>query len=103
MGWHGEWAGRHPKLWLWWPVHLQSGAWWRWASRARHPVDSLRWQWKWWMKPGIGEVVEDCRHQQLKVAAFGDTRDDLILEDGSHASWMHCCDHIPRKNREGRG
>lgn len=77
--------------------------WWRVWRFARHPVDSFWWRWKWLNRPGIGEVVEDCRYRQLKVVAFGGTRDDLVLEDGSHASWMHCCNHIPRKKREGRG
>lgn len=60
---------------------------------ARKDFSSRR---KWRDRPEIGDLVEDCRGKVLRVKAFGTTEDDLILEDGSTASWMHCCDYPER-------
>lgn len=68
--------------------------------RIRHPVIYFRDWMKWRDRPAIGDYVEDCRYKVLQVVAFGDTEDDLVLEDGSHASWMNCCDR-PQSGHTG--
>lgn len=75
-----------------------SQLWWRAWPWLRHPLGTFWWHWKWWNRPGIGEVVEDCATRRVKVVAFGDSRDDLVFEDGTKASWMHCCNHLPREH-----
>lgn len=50
---------------------------------------------KWRQRPGIGDRVEDCRYQIHTVVGFvGGDEDNLLFEDGSSASWMHCCDPV---------
>ena len=61
-------------------------------SWVRCPVHQSRSWWKWHRRPGIGDRVRDCRHQVHEVVGLGDTEDDLVLDDGSNCSWMHCCD-----------
>jgi hypothetical protein len=43
--------------------------------------------------PQVGDVVCDCRYRHLRVIEVNG--DDLVLEDGSHCSWEHCCDAVP--------
>ena len=56
----------------------------------RHPIDSFMRQWKWHNRPNVGDAVIDCRNQYHLVTDIDG--DDLTLDDGSKASWMHCCD-----------
>jgi hypothetical protein len=49
---------------------------------------------KWRHRPHAGDLVVDCRGKTLRVTAVDATDPDtLFLEDGTHASWMHCCDY----------
>ena len=68
---------------------------WVWVAwhTARHPVWYYRDWRKWRDRPAVGEKVEDCGGRVLAVVAVDG--DDLRLEDGSSASWMHCCDKPP--------
>ena len=45
----------------------------------------------------IGDVVCDCRCKHLRVAEIvhGEYDADLVLEDGSSCSAVHCCDVVP--------
>jgi hypothetical protein len=65
---------------------------WHLVDTVQHP--RRHWNdWKHWrQRPKIGDLVVDCREKTLKVVSFGRTEDDLILEDGSSASWMNCCE-----------
>jgi hypothetical protein len=64
----------------------------------RHPIENWYWHRKWRHRPKVGDKIQDCRYQIHTVVAFGDCEDDLVLDDGSSCSWMHCCDLI----EEGR-
>ena len=63
----------------------------------QHPVEN----WRIWRKrrnrPKIGDKVRDCRDQVHKVVAYGNDKDDLILDDGACMSWMHCCEPAERE------
>lgn len=67
-------------------------AWWRlqlWVTSPR--LQYALWR-KWRDRPGIGDVVEDCRGRLCTVVSvIADDPDSLVFDDGSHASWMHCC------------
>lgn len=69
---------------------------WLWTAEnwVRHPVDNWYWRQKWRHRPAIGDKIHDCRNQIHEVVAFGDSVDDLILDDGHSVSWMHCCDPV---------
>jgi hypothetical protein len=62
---------------------------WQWI---RHPRRNLYFGKKWRGRPGAGDLVIDCRGQEHAVARFLDGEDDLVLDDGYHCSWMHCCE-----------
>jgi hypothetical protein len=66
---------------------------WWWTARRwlRHPADSYRWHRKRMSAPEPGSLVTDCRGKTLRVTAVDG--DDLTLEDGTRASWMHCCSY----------
>lgn len=68
--------------------------WWWLRAWLRHPVDSFGWTWKAVHVPQPGDRVTDCRGLTLVVTAVDG--DNLTLEDGTRASWMHCC-HYPRE------
>ena len=60
--------------------------------RIRHPVRTYMLWRKWRRRPAIGDRVEDCRYEIHTVIGFADGDEDtLLFEDGSSASWMHCC------------
>lgn len=40
--------------------------------------------------PKVGDLVCDCRFRHLRVVERDG--DDLVLEDGSRCSLLHCCD-----------
>lgn len=40
--------------------------------------------------PQAGDVVCDCRYRHLRITERDG--DDLVLEDGSRCSLIHCCD-----------
>ena len=48
----------------------------------------------------VGDVVCDCRYKHLKIAEIsGQDSDnaydiDVVLEDGSSCSIIHCCDRV---------
>jgi len=68
---------------------------WRLAWQVRHPRAAW-WLWrKWRNRPAPGDQVTDCRSEIHTVTGFGGDRDTLILDDGSHCSWMNCCDWPP--------
>lgn len=71
-------------------------AWWTLWQWLRHPVDTFWWNWKWWHRPRPGDYVRDCRGQVHQVIAFVGTDDDLILDDKSHCSWLHCRERARR-------
>lgn len=64
---------------------------WLWVLRRwlRHPAESYYWRQKARHAPRAGDLVVDCRGKTLRVTAVDG--DDLTLEDGARASWMHCC------------
>lgn len=64
---------------------------WTWGQWLRHPRDNWGWRRKWRCRPATGAWVEDCRGQVHQVTGFGETDDDLLLDDGTRASWTHCC------------
>lgn len=48
------------------------------------------------MEPYVGMIVCDCRYLHLKVVRIDEEDPDfLYLEDGSTASFFHCCDVVP--------
>ncbi len=71
---------------------------WRLANITRHPCEAWAGWRKWRDRPRIGEQVRDCRGEIHTVAGFGDSKDDLILEDGLRCSWMNCCDPVSRED-----
>jgi hypothetical protein len=64
--------------------------WWRIRGWLYHPVYNFYWYLKAHHAPQPGDLIVDCRGLTLRVTAADD--DVLILEDGTRASWMHCCD-----------
>lgn len=68
--------------------------WWRLRLWVIQPRQSYAvWQ-KDRHRPGVGDVVEDCRGRLCTVVSVGhfkDDPDDLLFDDGTHASWLHCC------------
>ena len=72
---------------IYWPW-IES-AWWTVWQWIRHPRENYYWRKKHRNPPKAGDYVEDCRYQILKVVEVDG--DDLLLEDGTTASWMHCC------------
>jgi hypothetical protein len=65
------------------------GWWWCIRSWLRHPVSKYWWYYKAHHAPQPGDLITDCRNLTLRVTAADG--DDLVLEDGTRASWMHCC------------
>lgn len=45
--------------------------------------------------PHVGMTVCDCKYTHQKIIAVDG--DDLILEDGSSCSFVHCCDLVPHE------
>ena len=77
---------------------------WQWI---RYPRENFSWRRKWRNKPKIGDRVEDCRYEIHTVVGYDEKDEDtLLFEDGSHASWMHCCNYPEeasgRKEKERR-
>jgi hypothetical protein len=82
------------------PLLLEAERWYRrQLATLRHPIYTFHDYRKWLQRPDVGDYVIDCRSKLLKVVQLGDDEDDLMLEDGSSASWMHCCER-PGRRRE---
>jgi hypothetical protein len=73
----------------WWTVYYITRNW------ARDPRRCFYDLMKWVNRPLIGDMIEDCRYQHHRVIGhLNGLEDDLILDDGSHCSWMNCGDHL---------
>jgi hypothetical protein len=70
--------------------------WWVLRNWVRYPYRSYLDMVHWWTRPMIGDKIIDCRNEVHTVVGILPTEDDLILEDGHHASWIHCCEHLPK-------
>ena len=81
-----------------WPVLVTV---WRVLDHIKYPGWYARRWLKWKRRPAIGDQVEDCAYKIRTVVAFGDSEDDLEFEDGSRASWMHCCGPVKKSSRRG--
>jgi hypothetical protein len=82
--WWLRWMLRHPLIAWFWRL--------RWT--LRHPLIAWAEASKWRHRPDVGDLVVDCRGKTLRVTAVSTADPDtLTLEDGTHASWMHCCDY----------
>lgn len=67
---------------------------WRLRWMMRHPRIAWAEASKWRHRPHVGDLVVDCRGRTLRVTAVNTADPDtLTLEDGTHASWMNCCDY----------
>jgi hypothetical protein len=74
----------------WWVLYDLTRNWVRYPRRCFADLKH------WLTRPLIGDKIEDCRYQTHRVVGYAGTEDDLILDDGSHCSWMHCGDHLPK-------
>ena len=48
--------------------------------------------------PYIGQIVCDCRFRHLRIISVDEDGDGIVLEDGGHCSYRHCCDTFPHED-----
>lgn len=71
----------------------------RFCHRARHPIRYFLNWYKWYTRPNIGDLIEYHSDTRL-VVGFGESEDDLLLDDGTNASWTHCCGWPQKEKRQ---